>query len=288
MQNSFEFSIDIIFFIIMRICRFFIFFLLIYGCTAVSGQQTLPAISAKNINGKIILSWVNGYKKTVQNIMIQRSYDSLKNYSTIGTVLNPSSVENGYPDINPPYDRMFYRVAITFEGGTYEIGLPSRPVKEIKEPEELDITAFPKIITEKEDETGFIEPHKKEAMKPIVKTTDKKEKSIIVDSAFLNNKPVLPKKIIETIYPSNRIFTSKQNVVVIHLSDYNLKKYSIRFFDENEKQVLEIKKINDEYLYIEKYNFFHSGWFRFEIYENGEIFEKNKVFISKDKPKQTG
>ena len=29
--------------------------------------------------------------------------------------------------------------------------------------------------------------------------------------------------------------------------------------------------------YLEKYNFLHSGWYRFEIYENGELFEKNKV-----------
>lgn len=219
--------------------------------------------------------------------MIQRSYDSLKNYSTIGTVLNPQSIENGYPDINPPYNKMFYRLAITFEGGTYEIGTPSRPAKEIFEPAAIDITAIPKTKKEiNEDNIPLNESQQKITTKPIITTADKKNTGIIIDTLSISNKPVLPKKIIETIYPSNRIFTSKQNIVVIHLSEYNTKKYAIKFFDENEKLVLDLKKINDEYLYIEKYNFFHSGWFRFEIYENGELFEKNRVYIGKDKSKQ--
>ena len=48
---------------------------------------------------------------------------------------------------------------------------------------------------------------------------------------------------------------------------------------------MEIKKITEDYLYVEKSNFIHAGWFRFEIYEDGIIFEKNKVLISKDKSK---
>ena len=37
-----------------------------------------------------------------------------------------------------------------------------------------------------------------------------------------------------------------------------------------------------EYLIIEKVNFIRSGWYRFELYDNGKIVEKNKFFIPKD------
>jgi hypothetical protein len=48
--------------------------------------------------------------------------------------LNPLNKENGYPDLNPPYNKMYYRVSISFEGGAYIIGPSTRPVKEIPEP----------------------------------------------------------------------------------------------------------------------------------------------------------
>jgi hypothetical protein len=75
----------------------------------------------------------------------------LKNFSTIGTVLNPLNLENGYPDLTPPYDRMFYRVTITFENGEYEIGRSARPNINPIELEELDITYIPKKEIVKEE-----------------------------------------------------------------------------------------------------------------------------------------
>ena len=59
-----------------------------------AAQETLPAITVKNIGGQIVVSWVNNYKAPVANISIQRSFDSLKNYTTIGSVLNPMNIEN--------------------------------------------------------------------------------------------------------------------------------------------------------------------------------------------------
>jgi len=257
-----------------------------------SGQNVLPAISVKNLNGKIIVSWLNEYKKPIQNIFIQRSYDSLKNYSTIGTVLNPQNTENGYPDANPPYNKMYYRITITFEGGTYVTGPATRPVKEIYEPEPIDITAIPEESEEKLDasndkdsdsNTGLSKKNdfQPEAKSISSKNTQSKDNSVVPIKTITP-----PKKIIETAYPSARVYTSKQNFVVIHIAEAITRKYHIRFYDENEKMAFEVKKITEDFLYLEKSNFVHSGWFRFEIYEDGILFEKNKVFIGKDKVKQ--
>ncbi|MEI9935182.1 MAG: hypothetical protein WDM71_10120 [Ferruginibacter sp.] len=48
---------------------------------------------------------------------MQRSYDSLRNFTTFNSVLNPSSAENGVNDSKPYNGKTFYRVFIVFEGG---------------------------------------------------------------------------------------------------------------------------------------------------------------------------
>ncbi len=274
-------------------CSLIILFICLTAITA-SGQQVLPAITVKNLNGKIIVSWLNEYKKTIQNILIQRSYDSLKNYSTIGTVLNPQNTENGYPDANPPYNKMYYRITITFEGGTYVIGPATRPIKEAYEPAPIDITAIPPSpiddnpISPEVDssESNPLTLTKKVDNLPETKNITTKKSELSKDNSNITIKTITPpKRIIETAYPSVRVFTSKQNIVVIHIAEAITRKYHIKFFDENEKLVFEVKKIPEDYLYLEKSNFVHSGWFRFEIYEDGVLFEKNKVYVGKDKPK---
>ena len=274
-------------------CILILFFFSIF-LHSVSAQQVLPAITVKNLNGKIIVSWLNEYKKSIQNIFIQRSYDSLKNYTTIGTVLNPQNTENGYPDVNPPYNKMYYRISITFEGGTYIIGPATRPIKEVFEPEPIDITAIPieelplktTIPEIKDVVVKDLTLNKKNELVP--ESINKKKNDSLNDSKLTTLKTIVtPSRIVETAFPSYRIYTSKQNIVVIHMPEANNHKYQIKFFDESEKLIFEIKKITEEYLYLEKSNFIRSGWFRFEIFEDGVLIEKNKVLIGKDKLKQT-
>ena len=89
---------------------------------------------------------------------------------------------------------------------------------------------------------------------------------------------IAPKKD-EITYPSERIFTSKDNNIVIHLTDAATKKYSAKFFNESDSLLFELTKLNDEYLILEKVNFVHAGWFHFEVYESGKLVEKNKFQI---------
>jgi hypothetical protein len=269
----------------MKTLNYLFLSFLLFCSTFVFAQNVLPNISVNNLNKKVVVSWLNEYKKPIQNIFIQRSYDSLKNFSTIGTVLNPLNLENGYPDLTPPYDRMFYRVTITFENGEYEIGKSARPVINPIELADLDVTAIPKKvinieIAENDDSTEFEMLKPSEKINPI-KIADSLKGGFNIDKSIKTDL----KKSIETAFPSLHIYSNKQNVVVINLQKTAIKKYSIKFFDEKEKQVFEIKHIPDDYLFIEKSNFIHPGWFYFELYEDGVLIEKNKVFLAKDKVK---
>ena len=204
----------------------FLFLLVLFSCCISFAQKTLPGISVSNIGGKIIVSWKNEYSDSVVTLNIQRSYDSLQNYTTIGSVLNPTSIENGYTDQNPPYPKMYYRVFIAFVGGE-QIHLP--PVKN--------------------------------------------------DIPVENNKlPAEP----EFVYPSKRIFTSKMSSIVIQLPSAANKNYHVKIYDDTEKQVLELNKLKEDFLILDKMNFTHSGWYSYELFDANKLIEKGRFFVSKD------
>ncbi len=221
-------------------------FFIILSNIIVAQEKPLPFIQVKNLNNKIVVSWVNDYSKPITVLNIQRSYDSLQNYTTIGSVLSPQSRENGFADVSFPYGKMYYRVFVSFEGGSYVITPSARPVKEIYTTDIAATEKFPGMLSNKD--SGTIYPPSKPGI----------------------------------TYPSNTIFTAKDNNVIIHLEDATTKKYTVKFFDETENFLFELSKLKEEYLIIEKVNFVHTGWYRFELYENGLLIEKNKFQILKD------
>jgi hypothetical protein len=90
-------------------------------------QDTLPNLTVTKLGKKVLVSWNNPYYNAT-NIMIQRSGDSLKNFKTIGSVLNVAPGINGFTDTKEfiPSDQ-YYRVFISFEGGSYIFTKSHRP-----------------------------------------------------------------------------------------------------------------------------------------------------------------
>ncbi|MEI8059659.1 MAG: hypothetical protein WCG67_05830, partial [Ferruginibacter sp.] len=242
-----------------------------------AAQDTLPNITVKNLSGQIIVSWVNNYKAPVSTINIQRSYDSLKNYTTIGSVLNPQNIENGYADATPPYNKMYYRVFISFEGGTYLFSNIVKPIKE-KLPASL-MQLVDSLHPFLERENWAVKSTINNALKPkslaleklsgVITEADESRRPLLskgnwaAQGTITNNvkttvigiqpKPQLP--VINTnteiiTYPSRRIYTGKDNNIVVYLPNAETKKYTIKFFDENENLVFELNKITEPYLTI--------------------------------------
>jgi hypothetical protein len=212
--------------------KFLIFFLLLFLSQQLFSQDTLPNITVSNINDHILVSWTNPYS-TLTTINIQRSFDSTRNFTTIGSVLDVNNKKNGFIDSKPLSLTMFYRIFLSFEGGTYLFTKSSRPVKD----------------------TAKALPDFKEFQQSTVNTW---------------------------FVPSKLVYTGKDNNVIIALPDAGKKKYSIKFFEENGAFIFELNKITEPYLTLEKVNFMHSGIFDFEIFENGVLIEKHKVYVPKD------
>jgi len=271
------------------------FYLLLVAISVSAGniyaQEILPKITVKNFNNKIIVSWQNQYPLEVKTINIQRSFDSSKNFSTIGSVLNPQNTENGFVDENPPYNRMYYRVFIAFDAGAY---IFSESVKPVKDPPPPLPIINPEIKPAPVKKADVIRDPKKDPVTkpsvpppavinkterpPVIKNITKEKPAIQPNTEPA--KVIVPKEEIIT-YPSRRIYTARDNNIIISLPNAGIKRYLVKFFDEEHKLLFELNKIREDYLIIEKVNFFHAGWFYFEIYESGKLIEKNKFLIAK-------
>lgn len=254
----------------------FLLIIFILSGINLNAQDTLPNFSAISTGKNVIISWKNSYRKPVATINIQRSYDSLKNFTTIGSILNPQNIENGYADFNPPYNKMYYRIFIAFEDGTYKISASAKPVR-IPEPEP-EPEPIPELKPGTERKPGadstYITPTKREVWQAEPVTEP------------LSKVPSLPSLKLpsekEITYPSKRVYATKDQNVIIHLPDAIIKNYTIKFFGENGNEIFILKRLKEDYLILEKVYFMKSGWFNFEIYEADKLIEKNKLFIPKD------
>ena len=125
-----------------------LFTVLIFTVSVARSQDTLPKVSVVNISNNVLISWINPYT-SLTTINIQRSFDSLKNFTTIGSVLDVKNVKNGYVDLKPRSTTLFYRLFISFQGGTYIFTKSSRPVLDTSD-------IIPSNFQATEINTGFI------------------------------------------------------------------------------------------------------------------------------------
>jgi len=90
-------------------------------------QDTLPRFTAAARGpGKILISWHNNYP-IVSQISIQRSSDSLRDFTTLITVPDPHLPENGAVDNKAPHPNFYYRLFIVLDNGNYLFTHSERP-----------------------------------------------------------------------------------------------------------------------------------------------------------------
>ena len=95
--------------------------------TILRAQDTLPRFSATARGpGKILISWHNRFP-AVSQISIQRSADSLRNFTTLLTVPDPRLPANGVTDNNAIHPNFYYRLFIVYDNGKYLFTPSHRP-----------------------------------------------------------------------------------------------------------------------------------------------------------------
>jgi hypothetical protein len=224
-----------------RFYQLFFVFAFISVCFVAKAQDTLPKFTVHIAGNNRVIIGWVNNYPLTKQISIQRSFDSLKNYKTILSVADPSAIQNGFADTKAPSDHMFYRLFINLDKG------------------EFFFTGAQKPDTAKNVETTIVKEIKEnnpvETVKPPVKRPD--------------------------FVPSFYVYTNKDGYVFLNLPDAGKKKYHIKFFEDDDNFLFEIKNIKEP-VTLDKANFIHAGWFKFELYNDDKLVEKNKFYLSKD------
>ena len=82
--------------------------------------------------------------------------------------------------------------------------------------------------------------------------------------------------------PSNYVYTSKKGVIEINLPKYKTHIYNLIVYDNIGKEVFRLKHILLDKILLEKSNFVQAGWYKFELFEDDKLKEKNKFLVEKD------
>jgi hypothetical protein len=82
--------------------------------------------------------------------------------------------------------------------------------------------------------------------------------------------------------PSFYVYTNQDGYVLINLPNADQRKYNIKFFEEDDTFLFELKHIKERALTLDKANFYHAGWFKFELYDDEKLLERHKFYLSKD------
>jgi hypothetical protein len=226
---------------------FRLFLLLVFiDLTCFAQAPQLPAMNIITEKAMNVLTWTNQYDG-VKSIAVQRSVDSIRNFITIGFIDAPKKGIMTYTDEHPMPGRNHYRLSVGFAG---DVEWNTNVYKVI-----LDSAIIAKSVL------GAIETG----------TTNSK------NNTNLNNTTTTT----DFYYtPSSRIYTNPYTGHInISLDDAMKKKYAVRFYDPEEKEVLRIARISKTVLILDKNNFNARGTYHFKLFDGTSLVETGYVTI---------
>ncbi len=241
-----------------------------------SAQDSLPRFTLQERNGLVIVGWFNPFTDLTE-LVIQRSLDSTKGFKSIVSMPDPRALSNGFLDRKVDAARHYYRIFYIRDGLRYEFTPASKAMKTDdnlgKETmaqkgaaaADLPAPAPTPVPTPAADMNGNAY-----AAMPRANRNDLKVGSQLRIEAQLPE---------EIFTPSALIFTNKDGNLIVALPDAGKRKYSLKVFRDEGMLLFDMKQIGEAQLLVDRSNFFHSGWFRYELYEGEKLKEQNRFFI---------
>jgi hypothetical protein len=211
-------------------------------------QPDLPAIAVATQGGISVLSWNNPYESGLKSIAVQRSADSNYNFATLGYVTNLKKGVQSFVDAHPMPGKNWYRLIILFssdmewKSNVGKVVLDSASIANRKPLPPSD--SLQKLI----NQTG--------------------------NAAALNS--------VNTVsYPKSQyVFTNPfTGNINIEIQDALKENYSLIFYDQQDREVLKVPRINDKVVILDKRNFQNTGMFKFKLLKNKQEFDKGYVTI---------
>lgn len=208
--------------------------------------MVLPDFEAQAVKKGVQLQWTlpEGFPH-ISRMGVQRSADSLYNFSTIGYAMAAGSKQGQFIDTHPLGDSGYYKLIFVKPDGSY---------------------FFSQTIFF-HGQTATTISHPEIAIQPVNKPARK-------DSAVVNRPPAY--------HPSIYVFTNPSGNITLSLPDAGAHTYHLVFYDSTGMRVLEIPHIGQSLLTLDKSNFLHAGWFHYELYDGNKLIEKWKLYVPDD------
>jgi len=80
---------------------------------------------------------------------------------------------------------------------------------------------------------------------------------------------------------SRYIFMTPDRYIRVELP-MDSRKYDIKFFSENYQPLFELKNVKEKRFKLDRSYFYKAGYINFELYADGKVLEKYKLFLPKD------
>lgn len=255
----------------------FLFAFLFLIALAAKAQPILPDIIGATDKGINVISWTCQYEG-IKSIAVQRSSDSMYNYVTVGYVKNLKKGPQAFIDGHPTPRNNWYRLYIVFNS---DLTWYSNRFK---------IYVDSAAIAAK----GVLPPNdslQKLASKIKIDTSAAaKEGATTVVNPGTNDSVVVPRLTVSIPQPdeisaysyvkSQYVFTNPfTGHVNVELPEFRQHHYSVKFFDNKNHEVLDIPRVTDSPIIIDKRNFQKKGLYKFELRQDRDKMETGYITI---------
>ena len=259
-------------------------------------QPNLPDMANVTQNGINILTWTCQYDG-VKSIAVQRSNDSNFNYITIGYVKDVKKGVQYYLDGHSKAGVNWYRLKLVFGS---DLSWTSNRIKVMVDSAQI---AKGRVLPSNDSLQGLASKMSTKKVEVsdsangitgkkavVVTTTLPKPKDTLrspTDTVKPKPKPVLTIEIPDidnvnayTYIKSQYVFTNPfTGHVNIEIADAKTSRYSLEFYDSKNVRILEIPKIGEPNIVLDKRNFQRVGMYRFELYKEKVKLETGYVTI---------
>ena len=271
-------------------------------------QTILPDFNAENLGkNKVRISWVNNFGSRCIQLNVQASKDSLKGYRTIFSTESPQLPQNGFIYVQSfPY-KMYYRIFYILDSNEFiftNVKIAGDILPAVTQTNDVDnnntdtllvigkdatqvINADnsvkkpdpPRIITIYKADSLFAQLEYSVYKKFRDSVNKRKDTLLVLGQNEVQLKPFDPASIYK---PSIFVLINQNGFVKLNLPDAASKKYKVVFYELDGKKLFTINNISDTAITIDKTDFIHAGWFKFELYESEKLIERNKILLQKD------
>ncbi len=227
-------------------------------------QPQLPEMVSASQKGLVLLGWTSQYEG-IKSIAVQRSSDSVYNFTTVGYVKNLKKGPQGFIDGHPVPGKNYYRLFIAFAS---DLTWTSNRTMVVMDSAQILAAG---VVPSNDSLQRYVG-------KTLPALALLKTDSATGKTGTINIPKIVPA--VPEIIPSPYVFTNPfTGHVNIELPDIFQHQYAIKFYDGTDKMVLDLPRVPESPVVLDKRNFQKKGIFRFDILRDKKAWEKGYISV---------